>query len=118
MAYYAYLLISEEGYHYTGSTGVLDIRLMRHRLKTTHYTKKGSNWRVIYSKEFLTRSIAVKSNSKQIIIRLNRTVRTPCLHNNCGIVIPRLGIMQLLPRLPTELYGGLRMIIFFYSVSY
>ena len=60
MPYYAYVLISEEGLHYTGSTEDLDARLKRHQAKTTHFTKTGTNWRVIYSKEFLTRSNAVK----------------------------------------------------------
>jgi putative endonuclease len=58
--YYAYVLISEEGFHYTGSTGNLDLRILLHFSKTTHYTKKGTNWRIIYSKEFSTRSEAMK----------------------------------------------------------
>ena len=60
MPFCTYILISEEGYHYTGQTADLSLRLDRHRLKTTHYTKKGTNWRVIYWKEFETRSEAVK----------------------------------------------------------
>ena len=60
MVFYAYVLISEEGYHYTGSTGNLNLRILRHYLKTSHFTRKGTNWRIIYSKEFLTRSEAMK----------------------------------------------------------
>jgi predicted GIY-YIG superfamily endonuclease len=49
MPFYAYVLISDEGYHYTGSTENLETRLKRHLLKTTHFTKKGTNWKLIYS---------------------------------------------------------------------
>jgi putative endonuclease len=60
MPYYTYFLGSDEGYHYTGHTENLDIRMLRHRLRTTHYTKKGTNWRILYSKEFETRAEAMK----------------------------------------------------------
>ncbi len=59
MPFYTYVLISDEGYHYTGSTENLDTRLQRHRLKTTHFTKKGTNWKIIYSKKFPTLSEAM-----------------------------------------------------------
>lgn len=60
MPFHTYILVSDEGYHYTGHAADLDVRLDRHRKKTTHFTKKGTNWRVIYSKEFATRSEAMK----------------------------------------------------------
>jgi len=60
MAFSVYVLISEEGYHYAGHTQDLPTRLERHFLRTTHYTKKGTNWRVIYSEEFATRAEAMK----------------------------------------------------------
>lgn len=60
MRYYAYVLQSEEGYHYTGHTANLSLRVTRHRLRTTHYTKKGNNWKVIYSKEVSTRAEAMR----------------------------------------------------------
>ncbi|MBI5645580.1 MAG: GIY-YIG nuclease family protein [Ignavibacteriae bacterium] len=47
--YITYVLISDEGFHYTGSTEDLELRLQRHREHTTHFTKKGTNWRVIYT---------------------------------------------------------------------
>ena len=43
MQYHTYCLQSEEGYHYTGHTQDLDIRMLNQKLKTTHYTKKGTN---------------------------------------------------------------------------
>jgi putative endonuclease len=60
MPFSTYCLQSEEGYHYTGHTQDLDIRMLNHQLKTTHYTKKGTNWRIVYSKEFPTRAAAMK----------------------------------------------------------
>jgi putative endonuclease len=60
MSFYAYVLVSEEFYHYTGHTSDLDLRIARHHLKTTHFTKRGTNWRIIYSKEFATRAEAMK----------------------------------------------------------
>jgi len=60
MAYYTYVIISDEGYHYTGHTADLDLRVERHFMKTTHYTKRGKNWRIIYSKEFSSRAEAMK----------------------------------------------------------
>ncbi len=59
MPYYTYVLQSDEGYHYTGHAADLDIRMNRHALHTTHYTKKGTNWKLVYSKEFKTRSEAM-----------------------------------------------------------
>ena len=38
----------------------MDIRLERHHQKTTHYTKKGTNWKIVYTKEFDKRSEAMK----------------------------------------------------------
>ena len=60
MPFYTYVLISDEGYHYTGSTENLQLRVERHRLKTTHFTKRGTNWRIVFKKEFMTRSEAMK----------------------------------------------------------
>ena len=59
MPYIAYILRSAEGYHYTGSCENLEARLENHKRKTTHFTKKGTGWTVIYSKEFPTRSEAM-----------------------------------------------------------
>ena len=60
MSFYTYVLQSEEGYHYTGHAYDLNLRLIRHRLHTTHYTKKGKNWKVVYSMEFQTRAEAMQ----------------------------------------------------------
>jgi putative endonuclease len=60
MPYFAYALQSDEGYHYTGHTEDLTLRIIRHGLHTTQYTKKGTNWKLMYSKEFATRSEAMR----------------------------------------------------------
>ena len=60
MPFYTYVLVSDEYYHYTGHTSSLDLRIEHHHLKTTHFTKKGTNWKIIYSKEFITRADAME----------------------------------------------------------
>ncbi len=60
MPYFVYLLISEEGYHYTDHTPDLERRNIEHNLHTTHSTKHGNNWRIIYTEEYSTRSEAIK----------------------------------------------------------
>ena len=60
MPFHTYILQSDERLHYTGHTMDLDLRLMLHKFHTTHYTKRGTNWRVIYSRVFETRSEAMK----------------------------------------------------------
>ncbi len=60
MTYYVYLLKSEEGYHYIGQTPDLGRRLSEHNPHTTHSTKHGNNWRIIYTEEFASRSEAMK----------------------------------------------------------
>jgi len=60
MPFQTYVLVSDEFYHYTGHTLDLNLRLECHAQKTTHFTKKGTNWKIIYSKEFSTRSDAIR----------------------------------------------------------
>jgi putative endonuclease len=60
MPFHTYVLISAEGFHYRGSCADLNRRLENHLKKITHSTKNGTNWRLIYAKEFTTRSDAVK----------------------------------------------------------
>ena len=60
MPYFAYVLLSDEGYHYTGHTADVDLRVKRHHLHTTHFTKKGTNWKMIYTREFASRSEAMR----------------------------------------------------------
>ena len=56
-----YVLISDEGYRYTGMTQDLDLRLKQHNDKSlSFWTKRGSNWRIVYKEKFCSRAEAIK----------------------------------------------------------
>ncbi len=59
--YFVYVIKSNEGYHYTGYTSDLQKRLKEHNDKNlSFWTKRGSNWKLIFTKEFETASEAMK----------------------------------------------------------
>jgi putative endonuclease len=61
MKYFVYVIKSSEGYHYTGMTEDLERRLAEHNNKTkSFWTKRGTNWKVIYSEEFVSKQEAMK----------------------------------------------------------
>jgi putative endonuclease len=61
MAYYVYILQSEEdGSYYIGHTNNLKERLERHNHMRSSYTKAKKPWKLIYQKEFSSRSEASK----------------------------------------------------------
>ncbi len=61
MKYYVYVIKSSEGYYFTGMTEDLDRRLVEHNNKTkSFWTKRGTNWEIIYFEEFETRAEALK----------------------------------------------------------
>jgi putative endonuclease len=60
MKYYVYLIVSQEGYHYTGHTPEPFRRLAEHNAGLTHATKHGKKWRIIYTEEFRSRSEAMR----------------------------------------------------------
>jgi putative endonuclease len=60
MPFFTYIIKSEEGFHYTGQSSNLSRRLEEHNENKSQYTKKGTNWKLIYWKEFETRSEAMK----------------------------------------------------------
>ena len=60
MSFYVYLIVSEEGYHYTGHTPELDRRLGEHNGGLSHATKHGHNWRVVHTEEYATRGETMK----------------------------------------------------------
>ena len=60
MIFYTYVIESEEGFRYTGHTSDLERRLIEHNTQLCKSTKRGNNWRYIYTKEFPTRSEAMK----------------------------------------------------------
>jgi len=61
MKYFVYFIKSSEGYYYTGMTEDSERRLSEHNNKSkSFWTKRGSNWEVIYSEEFESRQEAMK----------------------------------------------------------
>jgi len=61
MNYWVYVIKSEEGYKYTGMTEDLRRRVEEHNQKRkSFWTKRGNNWRVIYSEEFSSSNEALK----------------------------------------------------------
>ncbi len=56
-----YVIRSEEGYIYTGVTEDIKNRLEQHNEKSlSFWTKRGNNWRVIYTEEYNDKSVALK----------------------------------------------------------
>lgn len=61
MKYFVYVTKSSEGYYYTGMTEDLERRVTEHNKKTkSFWTKRGTNWEVIYVEEFDSRQEAMK----------------------------------------------------------
>ena len=60
MAYYVYVLISREGYHYTGQTSDIERRLEEHNSGMNHGTKHGLEWKVVHCEEYQTRGEALR----------------------------------------------------------
>ena len=59
--YHTYIIKSLEGYHYTGMTENLVHRLKQHNDKTlSFWTKRGTDWKLIYSEEFVNKTAALK----------------------------------------------------------
>ena len=59
--YFVYIILSKEGYKYTGMTEDLGLRLKQHNDKTLSlWNKRGNNWKLIYKEEFLTKAKALK----------------------------------------------------------
>ena len=61
MKYIVYIIKSKEGYTYTGVTEDIKRRLEEHNgKKLSFWTKRGSEWRVIYTEEYENISGAYK----------------------------------------------------------
>ncbi|OQY74191.1 MAG: hypothetical protein B6D44_05110 [Ignavibacteriales bacterium UTCHB2] len=59
--YYVYVIKSKEGFTYTGMTNDLEKRLVEHNEKTlSFWTKRGTNWELLYKEEFENKSEALK----------------------------------------------------------
>lgn len=61
MKYSVYIIQSQEGFRYTGMTEDLDKRIFEHNNKIlSFWTKRGTNWKVIYHEKFDLKSNALK----------------------------------------------------------
>ncbi|MCH7732705.1 MAG: GIY-YIG nuclease family protein [Candidatus Marinimicrobia bacterium] len=58
--WFVYVITSEEGLTYTGITHNIEKRLAEHNEGRSNYTKRGTNWRIVYREEFETRTEARK----------------------------------------------------------
>jgi len=71
-----YVIESREGYRYTGYTRDLQKRLDQHNSGVSRWTKRGSDWRLVYSEKFpdktdaLKRELYLKSGHGREYIRL------------------------------------------------
>ena len=60
--FYNYILFSEKlNIYYVGSTGNLEDRLKRHNTGRSKFTKRGIPWKLVYQKQYLTKSEAYKA---------------------------------------------------------
>ena len=59
--YYVYVLWSPTaGRSYVGSSGDVDVRVLRHNAGHSKATKHGIPWRLVYTESFVTRAQAVQ----------------------------------------------------------
>ncbi len=59
--FFIYVIKSKEGYKYIGMTEDLELRLKQHNDKTlSFWTKRGTEWELIYKEEFDNKSEALK----------------------------------------------------------
>ncbi len=59
--YTVYVIKSSEGFQYTGMTEDIDKRLLEHNNKAlSFWTKRGSNWKIIYKEEYESKTEALK----------------------------------------------------------
>ncbi|MBI4973449.1 GIY-YIG nuclease family protein [Candidatus Roizmanbacteria bacterium] len=60
MKYTVYVLKDESKYTYTGCTSNLEERIWEHNNKVTRSTRKGKNWKIVYTKDFIIKNEALK----------------------------------------------------------
>ena len=57
--YFTYVIRDRTGLRYTGHTSDLEARLVSHNSGRSRWTKQGSDWKLIHSEVFQTRSEAI-----------------------------------------------------------
>jgi putative endonuclease len=58
--YSVYVIESSEGKLYTGQTNNITRRLFEHNSGLSKTTKAGTNWRLVYSEQYSSRSEAIR----------------------------------------------------------
>ena len=58
--YYTYIFESKEGFRSIGVTKDVDLKLKQCKEKLSIWTKKGTNWKVVYMEEFSEESAAMQ----------------------------------------------------------
>ena len=65
MVYFVYILHSESAdRYYIGYTSNLEERLKKHRSKNRGFTSIASDWKIVYTEEFLTKEAAMHREKK------------------------------------------------------
>jgi putative endonuclease len=57
---YVYVIVSKEGYQYIGSTTDINKRIFQHQNRLAGWTKRGTEWKLVYKEEFESYSDARK----------------------------------------------------------
>jgi len=57
---YVYVIVSKEGYQYIGSTTDIQKRIFQHQNHLAGWTKRGTDWKLVYKEEFETYTEARK----------------------------------------------------------
>lgn len=60
MTFTVYVLKDELKHLYTGYTSDIEKRIWEHNNKITKSTRKGKNWKIVYTKNFNTKNEAIK----------------------------------------------------------
>jgi putative endonuclease len=88
-SYVVYVLVSERKKIYIGYTAYLEKRLHRHNnqlpnKKSSFSHKNGSQWKVVYTESFDTRSEAMKREKELKSFRGRESVRAKIEESNMG----------------------------------
>jgi len=58
--YYTYIFESKEGHRCIGVTKDVDLKLKQYSEKSSIWTKKGTNWKIVYMEEFSDEAAALQ----------------------------------------------------------
>ena len=104
--YYVYVIESKEGFKYTGMTEDLQERLEQHNDRTlSFWTKRGTNWKLIYKEEFDNKTEALK-REKWLKTGVGRDYLKKILEKqSCRFNPPRRTVPATKQKNPSLLWG-------------